>query len=30
LKQEMMDIIEDVRRRGLFKPRKPEGKAGEH
>ncbi|RXW20761.1 hypothetical protein EST38_g5073, partial [Candolleomyces aberdarensis] len=30
LKQEMIDIIEEVRKRGLFKTRKPEGKAGEH
>ncbi|KAJ2912593.1 hypothetical protein MD484_g7816, partial [Candolleomyces efflorescens] len=30
LKQEMIDIIEDVKKRGLFKTRKPEGKAGEH
>ncbi|KAJ2922615.1 hypothetical protein H1R20_g14483, partial [Candolleomyces eurysporus] len=30
LKQEMMNIIEEVRKRGLFKTRKPEGKTGEH
>lgn len=28
LRQQMLGIIEDVRKRGLFKSRVPEGKAG--
>lgn len=29
-KERAVSIVEDVRRRGLFKTRRPEGKAGDH